>query len=218
MPNWCNNTIILNHTDPNMIDRVIKSAYDGFLREFYPCPKKILKTPTGVTCKRKLIKSTEHHSVLELLRKTAIKTPKRTSSTYKRKQRRLERIWKNNIQTYGYKDWYDWNIANWGTKWDVYADTDSVKLTDTGGITFTFDSAWSPPIGAYIKLQELGFDVICYYFEPNMSYAGIWKNGNDECYSDFTEIPKELDEMYHITEITNWLEEMERKYKEENNE
>ena len=25
-----------------------------------------------------------------------------------------------NIAKYGYKDWYDWSIDNWGTKWNAY--------------------------------------------------------------------------------------------------
>ena len=41
---------------------------------------------------------------------------------------------------YGYKDWYDWSIANWGTKWN--ATTISVD-DDTEAIEF--DTAWSMP-------------------------------------------------------------------------
>lgn len=45
-----------------------------------------------------------------------------------------------NLKRYGYKDWYDWSIANWGTKWN--ATTISVD-DDTEAIEF--DTAWSMP-------------------------------------------------------------------------
>ena len=30
----------------------------------------------------------------------------------------LEEKEKSNLDKYGYKCWYDWCVANWGTKWD----------------------------------------------------------------------------------------------------
>jgi len=41
-----------------------------------------------------------------------------------------------NMEEYGAKTWYDWNIKNWGTKWNSYAcekESDSI---------FTFETAW----------------------------------------------------------------------------
>ena len=31
----------------------------------------------------------------------------------------LGKIALENIKLYGHKDWYDWSIENWGTKWDA---------------------------------------------------------------------------------------------------
>jgi hypothetical protein len=42
----------------------------------------------------------------------------------------------------GYYDWYDWSIANWGTKWDAYQETISEQ---DGTVIYTFQTAWSPP-------------------------------------------------------------------------
>ena len=48
-------------------------------------------------------------------------------------------------------DWYNWNVRNWGTKWDVavqdddkYPDTYIVDEGDTI-IAYHFNTAWSPP-------------------------------------------------------------------------
>jgi len=45
MPNWCNNTITLTHTDSSMIERAKKALQTGtFLDEFIPVPLEMLET------------------------------------------------------------------------------------------------------------------------------------------------------------------------------
>lgn len=47
-----------------------------------------------------------------------------------------------NIANYGYADWYDWCVDNWGTKW---GDCETELLFySVGEAVFTLDSAWSP--------------------------------------------------------------------------
>lgn len=64
---------------------------------------------------------------------------------------RLAEIALDNIKKYGYKDWYDWNIANWGTKWDAWSP--SVETTDNE-IMIEFQTAWSTPKPVFLKLAE----------------------------------------------------------------
>lgn len=52
------------------------------------------------------------------------------------------------IDLYGATNWYDWNISNWGTKWNAY----DVKRHASGAITF--DTAWSTPLRAMAALSE----------------------------------------------------------------
>ena len=56
--------------------------------------------------------------------------------------------------------WYDWNVRNWGTKWDVavrdgdeYPETELYEETDSS-VGYKFNTAWSPPIEAITKLSE----------------------------------------------------------------
>jgi hypothetical protein len=56
--------------------------------------------------------------------------------------------------------WYDWNVRNWGTKWDVavshdeeYPETELYEETDNS-LAYKFNTAWSPPIEAITKLSE----------------------------------------------------------------
>jgi hypothetical protein len=120
-----------------------------------------------------------------------------------------------NVKKFGFKNWYDWQVANWGTKWDICEAT--ITPSDDGySATLGFDTAWSPPIAAYEKLLDLGFSIRAYYYEPGMCFAGIWEDGVDDFYeySDMTsaqvaeEFPTELDEMFCISEsMAEWEEE-----------
>jgi len=89
----------------------------------------------------------------------------------------------SNMEKYGAANWYDWNIANWGTKWDVGEEGSDVGYTE-GDTTvgLSFDSAWSPPIQFYDKMEELGFTVKAYYYEPGMAFCGCYVDGGDEHY------------------------------------
>ncbi len=60
-------------------------------------------------------------------------------------------------------DWYNWNVRNWGTKWDVavysedkYPDTYIEGPTPNGEnlvVYYNMHTAWSPPIPAIEKLS-----------------------------------------------------------------
>lgn len=121
----------------------------------------------------------------------------------KRKQRRLERTERRNLLRYGFKNWYDWRLANWGTKWDIEAEIEE----GDGYITLHFDSAWSPPLEAYDTLRDMGFYIKAYYCEPGVSFAGIWEDGCDSCYEDLHDVPEELDVMFGISEMFAEMEE-----------
>ena len=107
-------------------------------------------------------------------------------------------------------DWYNWNVNNWGTKWDIGAQREQygLKATRVGNqISAGFDSAWSPPVGLYEKLVELGYNVRATYWEPGMAFCGIWDNGYDN-YIDYggidnpeDSIPVALWNEYHMDEF-----------------
>jgi hypothetical protein len=116
------------------------------------------------------------------------------------------------VEEYGYSNWYDFCVNEWGTKWDV-GDEYSEPYRDTpNDLTFSFDSAWSPPTGLCVQLEAEGYTVRAYYYEPGMGFAGIYEDGYDETYSlEGTseevkeEIPERLDEMFNITEsMAEW--------------
>ena len=109
--------------------------------------------------------------------------------------------------------WYWWRVNNWGTKWseNLY---DWNKIDETT-IQFSFDTAWSPPIGVYEAMHEAGYVVEAQYFEPGMCFVGSWIEGSDE-YFEYSscetvkelreKIPTELDDYWRISEDW-WVEE-----------
>ena len=57
-------------------------------------------------------------------------------------------------------NWYNWNVREWGTKWDVglrdderFRDTELVEETE-GSLVYSIHTAWSPPLPAIQKLSK----------------------------------------------------------------
>jgi hypothetical protein len=112
-----------------------------------------------------------------------------------------------NLAKHGYRNWYDYCVNEWGTKWDVGGDGMTCEI-ENGRISTSFDSAWAPPVAAYEKLVDLGFSVRAYYYEGGMCFAGVWEDFNDDYYDLSNmdseavkeELPTVLDEMFCISE------------------
>ena len=83
-------------------------------------------------------------------------------------------------ETYNFPDgknddrWYHWNIQNWGTKWDITADSVEIELEDSEMLEVSFDTAWAPPEPICKRLREMFPDssFSWFYDEPGMELAG----------------------------------------------
>ena len=133
-------------------------------------------------------------------------------------QKELERKTAENREKYGYGNWYDYCCGEWGTKWDVGGQGQSDIHPDGRMLHTSFDSAWSPPVNAYEKLEKLGFRVEAQFYEGGMAFAGTYSDGNcdelnlegmtaDEIEKDYPD----LDECFGISESM-------REYEAENEE
>ena len=103
------------------------------------------------------------------------------------------------IAEFGADNWYDFQVSNWGTKWDVI-DATAELHNDDGELTITasFQTAWSPPLGVYNKLMEDGFELNAMYFEGGMCFAGILSNEEDSHYEEFENMPSEIKDEFGI--------------------
>jgi len=72
--------------------------------------------------------------------------------------------------------WYDWNLANWGCKWEV-SDVECDHFEDNS-FECEFETPWSPPEQIFYALREMFEDVeISWFFdEPGMQVAGYLNN------------------------------------------
>jgi hypothetical protein len=150
MPNWCNNNISISHPDRSKMEALVTAVRAGeFCNHVCPVPEE-LKIVAG-----------------------------RVGDDADAEQKKLEEDTARNLEKFGYGNWYDFCVGEWGTKWDVDPyEGENVELDDNT-IYFGFDSAWSPPIGIYEKLMEQGYTVLAQYYEPGMAFVGEWDDGND---------------------------------------
>jgi hypothetical protein len=170
-----------------MIERAAKALQEGkFLQEFIPCPQDLIDTVSG-----SMGKDTPEQAALEAKQAA-------------------------NVEKYGYTTWYEHNVNEWGTKWDV--NSDNVAIEDANTVSASFDSAWAPPTRAYEQLMEQGFEIEAFYYEPGMAFVGKWVDGEDDCieYGGYTArtvremIGEELDDYFAISEqMAQWEEENE---------
>lgn len=80
----------------------------------------------------------------------------------------------------GENHWYNWNVRNWGTKWDV-SNLESYRDEQTvDSITYGFDTPWAPPLEAIEKLAEQYPSAsIELTYEEEQGWGGTyeWTNG-----------------------------------------
>ena len=116
------------------------------------------------------------------------------------------------MEKYGAKDWYDWSVKNWGTKWDT--ESFSVEVTENGHFLETsFDTAWAPPVEFYKFMESIGFEVEAFYWESGMCFCGMYSNGEDD-YFEYSDdsiedmedyLPDELNEYFDLTNtLADW--------------
>lgn len=152
------------------------------------------------------------------------------------KQAENERKEKENLANHGHRNWYDWQCAMWGTKWDVYnnekrQDIDIEYLGPTERakspiaepayqVWLRFETAWSPPISFYEHMADAeGFHINAYYYEPGVGFCGHVEGDDNGLLDNFfdlpstaagvdNEIPAAIDRAFNIAEnMRMWEEE-----------
>lgn len=113
MPNWVTNIITLNgeKEEVKKIKDLLRITYEDWDG----------KRVTGISFD-KLIPMPEELNI------------SKPAQTEEEKKRAVENMYK-----YGARDWYDWRVQNWGTKWDA-------AYSHIKGNLMWFDTAWSTPV------------------------------------------------------------------------
>jgi hypothetical protein len=74
----------------------------------------------------------------------------------------------------GESDWYNWNVNNWGTKWDI-TDVYIDNADEPDSIEFAFSTAWAPPVEAFATwaLADGRVQFSLEYWEPGCGFVGV---------------------------------------------
>ena len=188
MPNWCQNTLFVEG-DLNALQdfkkRVLK-VNDNDIVEF--TMNELMPTPP------------------ELLEQTS---PAVWRGDKEDEKGRLE--FENYLDSlevkYGAKDWYEWRVNNWGTKWDV--SSGNVDEMDGESLNIHYDTAWGPNDG-FIKFASKVYPSLKFrlsYEEPGMGFCGVLICKDGEIDFEGQDDLQWVDEYDNIVE---WDSELER--------
>jgi len=152
MPNWCFNTAVMAANTQAELEEFIQFAKQTHTSNFYE-PFSDVKveqeqggvfwnfiTPITFILDQYYAKEQPRHSD---------SLPMSDPDWYKQvEERRLKSNW-----------WYDWNITNWGVKWDcAWDEQDEPEIVDLkdGGhlLVWHFDTAWGAPVPVYHAMAE----------------------------------------------------------------
>lgn len=183
MPNWCNNTLEISGEKSELLrfKKLVKTkervlSFDKIL----PMPPSLnitsgTQTDNGMAI---ILSRAGDHKMIDEKMAYSVNAKYKTREEFiavliKDKRANLEegQIALDNLKAYGVKDWYDWHIQHWDTKWD----TAEPKLSCQGKdyICYTFDTAWSPP-SSVIKAMSDQFPKLKF----NLEYTLEGENGN----------------------------------------
>ena len=198
MPNWCNNNLVIE-TDNTQGFQIVKEL-ELFCLKVQDNPEEVDNT-----------------GLLNYFRQMPFTLEGTVKGIHRPKWQTDNSQWLKDC--YGYDNWYDWRVNNWGTKWDVH-DISSFEVTDEGvwqkkpRIELEFETALAPPIEAlqyWIKNLSIFCNVKCYlsYTEPGMDYCGVYVAHEDKDYhqseysnnKDLPSIPKLLADIWVAGEI-----------------
>jgi hypothetical protein len=80
---------------------------------------------------------------------------------------------------YGYCNCYDWQVNNWGTKWD--ASDCYLDYEEEESACWQFETVRIPPEGIYEELSNRfpNLSISWFYDEPSMQISGYLNNPNN---------------------------------------
>lgn len=111
----------------------------------------------------------------------------------------LAKQYYDNLKEYGYRDWYDWRLDNWGCKWNSY----ELNIIEDKGI-ISFETPWSPPKGIFQKLIELypNMEMNLIFLDEGYLYAGELSYSKDSGLKeiDYKEIANSEEDYNQIIE------------------
>lgn len=150
MPNWCSNTLVFQGSEEDV----------GFMLD-------VVGSETEDDGKI-IVRSLSLNSIIKMPEALEGKSAPEKDSA----------VAEENIKLFGAKDWYDWRVKHWGTKWDVDSkivfDQVDVMMPGLRTVKIIFDSAWGPPVEAISVLAKkfANINILHTFDEPGQDFSG----------------------------------------------
>ena len=194
MPNWTYNIIKTNN--PTIIPSLMDDAGNFDFNKLIPMPESLniesgsnvdraicyyvserLTIPVAETNLSKLISNSFSNNWAEEVASRVAKWAEEASDKEKDKLYAMGEQYVFNRQNYGFFTWYEWNIANWGTKWNSVNSSFDEKYP----CSISFDTAWSAPEPIFQKMCEMFPNAeITFHCDYEEGFVTEYENQNGE--------------------------------------
>ena len=193
MPNWVYNSLTIEGSQELIADvkRMLNRPFTQSHHSWNMEKNEMLLVNTQYSNPIFAFHNIYNHRQEGITDETYTSQPPRTNASLDDMQ-----AWHEEIEELGRTDnsWYNWNVRNWGTKWDVavhdeekYPETELVEEDETS-LAYRFNTAWSPPVQAIIKLSaqypDLDFELS---YEEEQGWGGLvqFEQGNTNVIEEY---------------------------------
>jgi hypothetical protein len=149
MPNHITNILVISGDEAEVKKCLaeIKAEEEGYVRfidfnTFIPIPKELV----GTRSPTKFISQAEYDAQEARIANNELTDIEKDWGISRGITKAMSQDY---IKRFGADNWYDWQLHNWGTKWNAYD-----QVFNEASNTITFDTAWSTPQEAMIHLSK----------------------------------------------------------------
>jgi len=165
MPNWCENEVIISG-DKDKVKELVELMTPRFdYNRLIPMPEELLGSRSPA-----MIISQKEYEIQEINNREIIAKAKQEGKeipVFSLGDGITIEMSNSFIEKYGYDNWYDWSVKNWGTKWNACRVEFEYKDGSDYAV-YVFDSPWNPP------------DKVCFALRNKFPELEIEWNYNEE--------------------------------------
>ena len=182
MPNWSYNSLRISGSAESMGEFYSEAIKDGKfeMSNIFPMPEKIKNTVSPSSSAKGVKWMNEDRAAAKREGELSALLGEEPEGLIPCENNTPEKC-KALIEEFGADNWYDWNIAAYGTKWDISVDEQEFDKSDTE-FQASFDTAWAPPIAFLERLQRRfpGIDISMTFEVEGSDSCGIAYTERDE--------------------------------------
>jgi hypothetical protein len=173
MPNWCNNEVSISGSAVELSKLMALIKDNSFFQNVLPMPEELngFSSPVHILSQEEFEEQEKRFEEWKAMSEEEKREKNKTWFS----RGMTEEMSTERKALFGVDNWYDWCVRNWGTKWDVRKE--DIEMQYEHGDTFAelaFMTAWSPPEGIKMKLDEMfpDLDISWFYREDGCQIAG----------------------------------------------